>query len=62
MLLHNVRDVRIAFLDCISGMFAGFGQKVTLTWISAHSLSLTTGLPATGPLPQEVLQRSQHMC
>ncbi len=59
MLPHNVRDVKSAFLDC---MYAGFGQTVTLTWISAHKLSLTTGLPATGPLPQEVLQRSQHMC
>ena len=62
MLLHDVPDVQTALLDCISGMFEGFGQTVTLTWISAHSLSLTTGLAATGPLPQEVLQRSQHMC
>ena len=62
MLLHHVRGEQTALLDCISGMFAGFGQTVTLTWISAHCLSLTTGLPATGPLPQEVLQCSQHMC
>ncbi len=62
MLLHNGRDVQTALLDCISGMSAGFGQTATLTWISAYSLSLTIGLPAAGPLPQEVLQRSQHMC